>query len=549
MLERLANNLESVDTFIPDVIILLNEDFYIMDSLSPNGEAYKGKSVFELNPEFSQTSFRHFIQGIQAEGKPNVFEYEEREDGKVQQFYQVLAEPFLPGPGAKKPWIKLVIRNTTSNFRITQFLNSRLKFENLIVRLSSFFINLGYKEIDDGIVYALQEICEFTHLDRSFIVLFSEDKKFSSIQYEYCQDGIGSIFDQVQQVPFEVSPWLFGQLLNDQYVAIRNQSSLPESETGLAGMMTRLGTQSFIHVPLEWQGEVIGFIGFDSLRKEIDWRSQIVNLLQLVGRMLTNIVVRKADETKIRKLTRELEERIRDRTKKLENANQELEAFVYSISHDLRSPIRLINNFAGLLRNTLDQKSILETEAGEYLDFIQDSARKMEKMTSHLLNFSRVDQNQQKFSIVPMQRIVDKIIVALKSETRERNITWTVLPLPDIWGDPELMYQVWMNLISNAVKYTGNRDQATIEIGFRGTGFENGNFYIKDNGAGFDMEYASKLFTVFQRLHKNDEFEGQGIGLAIVRRIIHKHNGHVWASSEKGKGATFCFSVAPFPKV
>jgi PAS domain S-box-containing protein len=225
---------------------------------------------------------------------------------------------------------------------------------------------------------------------------------------------------------------------------------------------------------------------------------------------------------------------------KLRQANEELESFSYSVSHDLRAPLRHINGFSQMLEQHLGGN--LDDKARHYLRTIGTSARQMGTLIDGLLAFSRIGRSEMKIQRVSLGNVVHSVVQSLAQEIGERKVLWEIAPLPDVEGDPVLLYQVFANLLGNAVKYTAKVDPALIEIGTEPADVGSVQVFVKDNGAGFDPKYAGKLFGVFQRLHSPREFEGNGVGLATVRRIVQRHGGRVSAEGAPGAGAKFTVS-------
>jgi len=236
-----------------------------------------------------------------------------------------------------------------------------------------------------------------------------------------------------------------------------------------------------------------------------------------------------------------LEQRVEERTAQLEAVNKELEAFSYSVSHDLRAPLRHIDGFVDMLRKGSQDK--LGDSGKRYLDIISGAAKRMGALIDDLLIFSRMGRSEMRRVKVNMDSLVAETISEMAQDLQGRDIEWDISPLPEVNADRPMLKQVWVNLISNAVKYSRDRSPSKIAVRGRDAGPRELEFSVKDNGAGFDMQYAGKLFGVFQRLHLNEEFEGTGIGLANVRRIVQRHGGKTWAEGKIGEGATFYFTL------
>jgi len=297
------------------------------------------------------------------------------------------------------------------------------------------------------------------------------------------------------------------------------------------------GQENVIYVE-SWQRRI------DGEKRLLAWWSRLLKDTNgnISGALSTarDITEQKQAEEKIQQLNEELEQRVIERTAQIEAANKELEAFSYSVSHDLRAPLRHIAGFVDLLMQNTAQS--LDEKSGRYLNIIADSTKHMGHLIDDILSFSRMGRAEMKMNPVNLDQIVKEAMKELQTEMKGRDIAWNINSLPEVHGDSAMLKLVWVNLISNALKYTRTQPHAKIEIGYNDDKDDH-VFYIKDNGVGFDMMYVHKLFNIFQRLHRAEEFEGTGVGLATIRRIIQRHGGRTWAEGKLNKGATFYLTL------
>jgi len=259
-----------------------------------------------------------------------------------------------------------------------------------------------------------------------------------------------------------------------------------------------------------------------------------------IAATVLDISDRKAAEQEIQRLNSELEARVLERTAQLQAANQELEAFTYSVSHDLRAPLRAMDGYTRILRE--DYAAQLDEEALRVCAVICEETERMGRLIDDLLHFSRWNRAEVHMGALDMTDLVQTVFTQLVTAERSPAISFHLHPLPPAWGDLAMLRQVWENLLANSIKFSAKREQAVIEVGSLQTQAET-TYWVRDNGAGFDMRYVDKLFGVFQRLHSERAFPGTGVGLAIVKRVIQRHGGRVWAQSEVEQGATFYFAL------
>ena len=289
-----------------------------------------------------------------------------------------------------------------------------------------------------------------------------------------------------------------------------------------------------------WDGE-LGKAKADGTRVVVSSRWSLMRNEQgrpaLILATNNDITERKRGDEEIRRLNEDLEKR----TAELEAINKELEAFAYSISHDLRAPLRHMAGYAELLQKSA--ASILDEKSRRYMVTILESAKRMGELIDDLLAFSRIGRAETRKTVFSLEQLVKEAVSEVQRETNGREIGWRIGALPNLYGDRSMLRLALVNLVSNAVKFTRTRQRAEIEIGCDDGKQNEIVVFIKDNGVGFDMKYVKKLFGVFQRLHRTEEFEGTGIGLATVQRIIHRHQGRIWAEGLVDGGATFYFAV------
>lgn len=485
--------------------------------------------------------------------------------GKVTQSRVV--EPFTTAAG-ERAWVETtkvrligadhvpygvlgIFDDVTERIKAAEATKRQIAFDELITAILAGFASATGGEADLQIKFALEMLARFFGVNYTFVVEFSEGMGLWSVTHAWHEPNLTDHPQRFLRKPMGTAPWAEKMIARGEIIQANNLDELPPEAASERARWAELGFQSVLQVPLRGKGARIrGCLCLNSIGKQVRWQADDAPRLRLIVDGLANVLERiraeqalRVSEENTRALNRELEHRVRERTADLEAANKELEAFSYSVSHDLRAPLRAISGFARMLAEDFGES--LPAEGRRFLSVINDNIRQMGSLIDDLLTFSRLGRQPLHKDWIRPQRMIEEVIEQIRSaEPEGRRVDVSIAELPPCEVDPALFRQVVTNLISNAFKYTRKNPSARIEIGYQppqdGTP---GAYFFRDNGAGFDMRYVEKLFHVFQRLHSSADYEGTGVGLAIVRRIIDRHGGSVWASAQVDRGATFFVSL------
>lgn len=428
-----------------------------------------------------------------------------------------------------------------------QTLTKRINFERLISELSVKFINLPSDQIDAAINLALSEIAHFVGANRSSLFLLSGNQATLTNTHEWCAVPEDSQMTLLQNSPFETFDYYKILLQRHEDIIIGQSADLPPEAVNEWAWIKEHGFRPLLFVPMLFQGQLYGTLGFyGPINKEQEWPEDFQSLLRFTAHIFVSALERKETEAELSRHQDKLELLVVERTSELEismgkltRSNEELAQFAYIASHDLQEPLRMVSSYMQLLARRYQGK--LDEQADEFIEFAVDGAQRMQVLINDLLAFSRVGTRSQELTLTNSQTVLDQTLRNLQIAIAEGQATIVSDSLPTVMVDAVQLGQLFQNLIGNALKF---RSDTPVEIHVSAQR-ENGGwlFSVRDNGIGIESQYRDRIFTVFQRLHTRGEYGGTGIGLAICKKIVERHNGRIWAESQPGQGAIFYFTL------
>jgi PAS domain S-box-containing protein len=496
-----------------------------------------GKSDYDFFDREKADQIRKTDREVIDEGKP--VHYEEwvtGPDGR-RLLIDTVKTPYYD-PDGKPLGLVGIGRDLTERNRLEQDRLAHLRYFENMDRVNRAI--QGADDLEKMMKHLLEVVLSVFDCDRAYLQYPCDpDAPSWSIPMEFSKPEYPGAGVQGVEIPMdpEVSQALRLLLESDTPVKFDPETKIPLPSK----VAERFGIKSSIAISFFPVNSKPWNFGLHQCSHARVWTKEEARLFQEIARRLADGIGVMLAQRDLRHSLEKLDQRVLDRTAQLEAANKELEAFAYSVSHDLRAPLRHIDGFLELLKHKA--RATLDEQGRHYMDTIANAAQKMGLLIDDLLTFSRMRRHAMSLRQVALGPLVRDVIRELETDAAGRTVAWRIDELPVVRGDKAMLRMVLVNLVANALKFTRPRQQAKIEIGSLPDQNDETVIFVRDNGAGFDMAFRDKLFGVFQRLHHDDEFEGIGIGLANARRIIARHGGRIWAQGEVDQGATFYFAL------
>lgn len=506
------------------------------DQLYRRPEEFLGRTIREIMPAPLAATMHAAMTRARTDGLQELDYSIEMADG-AHYFNARLA--WLPGGNQ----CMFLVRDTTEQQQVQREREHLNDFVLLLFRLASRFINLPLQQMDQAILEALGDLGSFVAADRAYLFAYDFQTRTSSNTHEWCAEGIASGQAFLQNLPMGRAQDWEAAHQRGEMVYVPDVQALPESP--LKDLIMAQGIRSLMTLPLTGQDGCLGYVGLDSVRSTHEYDEEKITLLKLFAQMLVNLQERSRAQARLRELAEQLEQKVQERTQQLHDSvqrlqvvNRELESFTYSASHDLRTPLRGIEGFSALLLEEHAQQ--LDEQGRDYLRRIQRATLHMSRLVSDLLAYSRLQQMTEQIGPVGLAACVRDVATPFRDEleTRQGVLETSVPDDLQVQADPKGLAIVLRNLIDNALKFTpaGQAPHIRIEAQIRG---DRVLLSVTDQGIGFDMKHHDRIFGMFQRLHRQDQIPGTGIGLALVLKAVERMGGTIRAESAPGQGARF----------